>query len=87
MSTHHRRISVTKDPELAEALARVAHYFPHTPTAQIVRDLALKGAETVQHEQCARAATIERLISLFTEPNETVEIDVLEHIDELAWTR
>src|SRR6266536_858069 len=38
--TQHPRIPVTNDAELAEALARVEHYFPDARTARIVRELA-----------------------------------------------
>jgi hypothetical protein len=85
--TQHPRIPVTNDPELAEALARVEHYFPDAPTARIVRELALKGVEAIEHEQGARADAIERLIALFTEPNDAIDVEVLERIDELAWRR
>ena len=85
--TVHPRIPVTNDPELARALARVEHYFPDAPTARIVRELALRGAEAIEQEQNERGDAIERLIVLFTEPNDRIDLDVLEHIDELAWRR
>jgi hypothetical protein len=85
--TQHPRIPVTNDPELADALARVEHYFPDAPTARIVRELALKGVDAIEQEQSARIAAIERLIALFTEPNDVIDVDVLERIDELAWRR
>ena len=85
--TQHPRIPVTNDPELARALARVEHYFPDAPTARIVRELALKGAEAIEREQGDREAAIERLIALFTAPKDGIDLDVLERIDELAWRR
>jgi hypothetical protein len=85
--TQHPRIPVTNDPELAEALARVEHYFPDAPTARIVRELALRGAEAIEREQHERGDAIERLIALFTEPNDSIDVDVLEHLDQLAWRR
>ena len=87
MPTQHPRIPVTNDPELAEALARVEHYFPDAPTARIVRELALKGAEAIEREQGDREGAIERLIALFTAPKDGIDLDVLERIDELAWRR
>jgi hypothetical protein len=83
--TQHPRIPVTNDPELAEALARVEHYFPDAPTARIVRELALKGAEAIERAEGDRRAAIERLIVLFTEPNEQIDVEVLDRVDELAW--
>jgi hypothetical protein len=35
----------------------------------------------------ARSEAIERLIALFTEPNDAIDVEVLERIDELAWRR
>ncbi len=87
MPTQHPRIPVTNDPELAEALARVEHYFPDAPTARIVRELALKGVEAIEREQHARGAATERLIALFTEPNDAIDFDVLAQLDDLAWRR
>ena len=78
---------MTNDPELAEALARVEHYFPDAPAARIVRALALKGVEAIEQEQTVRNEAIERLIALFTTPNDAIDLDVLERIDELAWRR
>jgi hypothetical protein len=85
--TQHPRIPVTNDPELADALARVEHYFPGAPTARIVRELALKGADAIEREQGERSAAIERLIALFTEPNDQIDVAVLERVDEVAWRR
>jgi hypothetical protein len=76
---------VTNDPELAEALGRVSPYFPDAPTARIVRDLAIKGAATVEREQQARREAVERLVAFSTERRDLIDWDVLEHIDELAW--
>jgi hypothetical protein len=59
--TVHPRIQVTNDPELAEALARVARFYAGKPASQVVRDLAIKGAEAVEREQGERAAAIDRL--------------------------
>jgi hypothetical protein len=83
--TQHPRIPVTNDPDLAEALARVERFFPDVPTARILRELALKGIEAIEREQVERGETIEKLIALFTEPNDAIDLDVLEHVDELAW--
>ena len=76
---------MTNDPELADALARVEHYFPDAPTARIVRELALKGVETIEREQGQRAEAVEKLLALFIEPNDAIDVDALEHLDELAW--
>lgn len=47
MATKHRRIAVTEDPELAEALRRSAAELPGLSDAGLVKELALRGARTL----------------------------------------
>lgn len=82
--TKHQRILVTKDAELADALARVESLFDETPTATIVHDLAVRGADAMLNEEERRRAAIERLIEWST-GDDFLDRDVLERIDELAW--
>jgi hypothetical protein len=82
--THYRRIAVTRDPDLADALARVERHFAGAPTAKTVRELAIKGAETVEREQQEREQAIERLIDFAARRADLIDWDVLEHIDALA---
>lgn len=86
MPTKHPRIPVTKDRELTDALDRVLPYFDGAPLARVVHDLAIRGAETLEHEQEANAAALERLIALSTGRIEGIDWAVLERIDELAWS-
>ncbi len=52
MATKHPRVQVTVDPELAEAMAAVdAH--PKS-RSQLLRNLALRGAETAVEERMRR---------------------------------
>jgi hypothetical protein len=85
MPTRYRRIPVTNDPELAQALGRVAHYFPGAPAARVVHDLAVRGAEAMEREQHDQREALERLVAFSTERRDLIDWDVLEHIDELAW--
>jgi hypothetical protein len=85
MPTKHQRIPVTNDPDLADALRRVESHFQGAPAARIVHDLAIKGAEAMEREQDERAKAMEDLLFLFTEPNSSLDLDVLKQIDELAW--
>jgi len=85
MPTPHKRIPVTQDPELTEALSRVAAYYPHTPSARIVHDLAVKGAETIVEERRTADDAIEQLVAFSTERRDLIDWNVLEQIDELAW--
>src|SRR5207253_9402907 len=54
MPTKHRRIPVTNDQELADALARAEPYFRGAPTATIVHDLAVQGAPALERERRER---------------------------------
>ena len=85
MPTHWKRIAVTQDPELAEALKRVAPFYPDVAPARLVHDLAVKGAEAVEEERRQSEEAIERLIALSTDPNGPIDREVLARIDELAW--
>jgi hypothetical protein len=83
--TRHRRIPVTSDPELTEALARVAPHFADAPAAKIVRDLALKGAEVLEREQSERQEAIERLVDVASRRSDLIDWAVLEGMDDTAW--
>lgn len=85
MPTPHKRIPVTQDPELSEALHRVAPYYPGTAPARLVHDLAVKGAETILEEQRLAEDAIARLVAFSTENRELIDWDVLGRVDELAW--
>jgi len=87
MPTRHPRIAVTRDGALAEALVAVAPLFPGKKPATVVHDLALRGAEAVLVEQRAKERAIERLIAEATQRAESLDWDVLEQIDSLAWGR
>lgn len=85
MPTRHRRIPVTNDPELAEALARVEQFFAGAPAARIVRDLALRGARDLERERTERAEAIERLVEVASRRRNLVDWEVLETIEDTAW--
>jgi predicted transcriptional regulator len=84
MPTKHGRISITNDPELADAVLRARRWFGDAPAATVVRHLALKGVEAVEAEQERREHAIEKLIARSTSPD-GFDREVLERIDELAW--
>jgi len=85
MPTPWKRIAVTQDPELSEALDRVAPYYPAVAPARLVHDLAVKGADAIIHEREQNDAAIEKLVAFSTERRDLIDWDVLERIDELAW--
>jgi hypothetical protein len=77
MPTPHKRIPVTQDPELTEALHRVAPYYPNTAPARLVHDLALKGAEAIVAEQRLADDAIEQLVAFSTETRDLIDWRVL----------
>ena len=85
MPTKYPRIAVTQDEELSAALERVAAVVSDAPTATVVHDLAVKGAEALLAEHKAEETALERLIAFSTERRPLVDWDVLEHVEELAW--
>jgi len=86
MPTRFARIPVTKDSALAEALDRVAPLLePDRPTASLVHDLAIRGAEAMLAEHQHDTEGIERLIEHSTSTDPGFDVDVAGRIDELAW--
>jgi hypothetical protein len=82
MPTKHQRIAVTNDAELREALARVERLFDGTPTARIVHDLAVEGAQVVADAERRRRDAIQWLIEWST--GDDMDRETLLCIDE-AW--
>lgn len=62
MPTRHPRISVTKDPELAEALERVRAIVGTAADASLVREMALRGADGVLEDETTRRDRLDRLV-------------------------
>jgi hypothetical protein len=85
MPTKHPRILVTNDPQLTDALARVEPYFRGAPTATVVHDLAVRGAQALERENTEREGALERLVAFSTEREDLIDWEVLERVDELAW--
>jgi hypothetical protein len=85
MPTPHKRIFVTQDTELSDALLRVRAHYPGVPPARLVHDLAVRGAEVVSREKVAEDEAIERLVAFSLGGEDAVDWSVVERIDELAW--
>jgi hypothetical protein len=83
--TKHRRISVTSDDVLTDAVARAARHFPGAGEATIVHALAIKGAELLEREQKERQAALERLVAWSTDPDSSMDRALLIDIDAHAW--
>jgi hypothetical protein len=86
MPTNWKRVNVTRDPELSDALQSVAPYFKGAPAARVVHDLAVIGAQAIIREYGERDAAVERLVALSTERQAAIDWDVLARVDELAWS-
>lgn len=86
MPTPHKRIPVTQDPELTEALFRVAPYYPEAAPARLVHDLAVRGAAAIVEERRLADDAIEQLVIFSTERSDLIDWDVLKQVDELAWS-
>lgn len=87
MPTKHERISVVKDPELAEAIA-AARREPgaeQRPAATILRDLALQGAAAQRAEEVHAQKMRLELDDMVRSGNPPWDPEVLANIDELAW--
>jgi hypothetical protein len=85
MPTKHPRISVTKDEELATALASVESVFGNAGVGTIVHTLAIKGAQALAQEEQTRVRAIERLVAVSTDPAGLLDVEVLKDIDARAW--
>ena len=85
MATKYPRIAITADPELAEAIERVRPLLGERDTSKVVRELALRGAESLVEEHDAKRAALERIAEWSTSDNPPFDREVLKRIDELAW--
>lgn len=85
MPTKHPRINVTKDPELAVAIARVRPLMNGAGEATIVHDLAIRGAEALVEEEARRQAALEDLLAWSL--GDDMDRELLKNIDEVAWRR
>ncbi len=85
MPTKHPRINVTKDTELAAAIARARPLLNGAPEATIVHDLAIRGAKALADDERARLEAMEELIAWSL--GDEMDRETLRNIDELAWRR
>ena len=86
MPTNRDRIAITKDPELAGALERVAPLVPAgVKPATLVRDLAVRGADALLAEAREDEAALEGLIARSTADDPGFDRALLGEIDREAW--
>jgi hypothetical protein len=86
MATRFDRIPVTKDPALAAALDRVAPLVgAKKPTATLVHDLAILGADALVEERQDRTRGLAWVAEVTTSGEPPWDPEIMERIDELAW--
>lgn len=86
MPTKYDRILVRKDPELADALERVAALLPARPAAAaLVHDLAIRGARAFVEDEQRRGDALERMIARSTSEDPGYDVAVLLNADAEAW--
>jgi hypothetical protein len=84
--TSHNRIAVTNDPVLADALARAREALgSQTPTATLVRDLAIRGAQALIAERRRDDEAIERLIARSAADDPGYDREVLVDVGRRGW--
>lgn len=82
MPTTHPRISVTKDPDLAEMMARARGAFEEELSeAALVRALMVAGAEAMEEREARRRRSIAEL----ADPDlGGLDLDVLETVEDVG---
>lgn len=84
--TAHDRIPVTKDPALAEALERAGSFArPGIPTATLVHDLAIRGADALLADHRDDLRAIERLVERTTSADPGYDREMLRDIGRVGW--
>jgi hypothetical protein len=86
VATRFDRIPVTKDPALAAALDRVTLIVGACkPTATLVHDLAIRGADALVEEKQDRTRELAWIAEVTTSGEPPWDPEIMERIDELAW--
>lgn len=85
MPTKHQRVNVTKDPELAAAIAKARPLTNGAPEATIVHDLAIRGAEALVADAARRQGLLDELLAWSL--GDEIDHELLATIDDVAWTR
>lgn len=81
------RVQVPRDRELERAIRRGrAVLGPSTPTSQVVRELALRGAEAFESDHAAERRAIEFALS-HAEGASGLDRESLRGVRERAWRR
>lgn len=85
VSSRHPRIQVPRDPELKQAIDRGRQLVGvNAPASQVVRALALRGAEALSEEHEAERRAQEFMASA-AEGNSGIDLESLRTVRHRAW--
>lgn len=85
MPTGYPRIAITRDPELDAAIERSAALVGRSvPVARLVRDLALRGARSLEREDTERRARRRAFAERIASERPPWNREVLEHVEDLS---
>lgn len=85
MASRHQRVQVPVDHEVAEAISLGRRLIGHdAPASQILRALALRGAQGLEADQEARRAASEFLVSV-ADGTSGLDLEALRTVRERAW--
>jgi hypothetical protein len=85
IATRHRRIQVTRDPELDDAIARARGMLgAGAPSSQIVHVLAVRGARALEQDREAEDQAREFLVSI-ADGTSGLDLDRLRDVRNRAW--
>ena len=85
VASRHARIQVPRDPDLQRAIVRARRVIgPDAPASQVVRALALRGAETLDADQEAEQRATDFLVSV-AEGASGLDLDALRTVRERVW--
>jgi hypothetical protein len=87
VASRHPRIQVPRDPELDRAIARGRSLVgPGAPASQVVRALAIRGAEGVTDDRAAAEAATQFLIDV-ADGRSGLDLESLKTVRDRAWRR
>ncbi|MCP9489874.1 MAG: hypothetical protein MSC31_08345 [Solirubrobacteraceae bacterium MAG38_C4-C5] len=85
MASRHARIQVPADPELEAAVARGRRLVgASAPASQVVRALALRGADALDQDEAARRRATDFLVSV-AEGTSGLDLEGLRTVRARAW--
>ncbi|MDQ6745816.1 MAG: hypothetical protein M3Z27_07380 [Actinomycetota bacterium] len=85
MPTDHPRIAITRDPELDAALDKAAALVGRSvPVARLVRDLALRGARSLEGEESERRRRRRTFAERIVSERPPWDPEVLDRVEDLS---